>query len=72
MQSCLAAGKPVLLVGGSGVGKSAVVKVWILPTESTRSPSGFVTPGCRRSGTSKLHGHMQSHIPCTYTQSHIP
>lgn len=27
LQGCLAAGKPVLLVGGSGVGKSAVVKV---------------------------------------------
>lgn len=27
MQGCLAADKPVLLVGGSGVAKSAIVKV---------------------------------------------
>jgi hypothetical protein len=27
LQGCLAAGKPVLLVGGSGVAKSAIVKV---------------------------------------------
>jgi hypothetical protein len=34
LQGCLAAGKPVLLVGGSGVGKSAVVKVRHLSTSA--------------------------------------
>jgi hypothetical protein len=27
LQGCMAAGRPVLLVGGTGVGKSAIVKV---------------------------------------------
>jgi hypothetical protein len=30
LQGCMAAGRPVLLVGGTGVGKSAIVKVGLL------------------------------------------
>lgn len=50
LQGCLATGQPVLLVGGSGVGKSAVVKV--------RSNLSMVSP--------QAHGIVYVHdcMPC--------
>lgn len=62
LQGCLAAGRPVLLVGGSGVGKNVIIKVRPASTTAAGSVLSLAMPPVAHSHTSNQL------ITCTFPQ----